>query len=260
MKSKKDITEVIADDPAAENTAAEKPRKDADKSEKKPSYYGHRERVRKRFLQTGFEGFAPHEVMELLLFYAIQRQDTKPLAHELISRFGSVSGVLSADVDELCSVKGISMNTAVLLKAVSAIGGVCAYESRQGESYTNCRMMCELFKREFEGERPETFLIAGFDNRARLLSISRISEAKGSCAEISSRKVLSSIMQSGCVMAAIAHNHPGVSAVPSDNDIRLTRRINELFRAADVKLLDHIIIAGDNCYSMRDNGDLKMRD
>ncbi|MGN1090250.1 MAG: RadC family protein [Huintestinicola sp.] len=256
MKRKNDATEVIT-----ENTAAEESRKDTeDKAQKKPSYYGHRERVRKRFLKTGFEGFAPHEVMELLLFYAIQRQDTKPLAHELISRFGSVSGVLRADVEELCSVKGISMNTAVFLKAVSAVGGVCAYESRQGESYTNSRMLCELFKGEFEGVCPETFLIAGFDNSARLLGISRISEAKGNSVEISSRKVLGCIMQSGCVMAAIAHNHPGSSPVPSDNDIRLTRRINELFRAADVKLLDHIIIAGVNSYSMRDNGDLKMRD
>ena len=95
----------------------------ADEKRKK-SALGHRDRVRERFLNTGLEGFADHEILELLLFYTIPRQDTKQIAHELIDRFDSVAGVFDADIEELCKTKGITQNSAVLFKLIPQLIGV----------------------------------------------------------------------------------------------------------------------------------------
>lgn len=82
----------------------------------KHKHYGHRERMRTRFQKSGLEGFQPHEILELLLFYALPRVDTNPIAHDLIDTFHSLSGVLDADIQDLKHVKGISENAAVFLK------------------------------------------------------------------------------------------------------------------------------------------------
>ena len=77
---------------------------------------GHRERVRRRFLENDLDGFADHEALELLLYYAIPQGDVNPLAHELIDRFGSLSGVFTAPVEMLTEVKGVGERAAVLLR------------------------------------------------------------------------------------------------------------------------------------------------
>ena len=82
---------------------------------------GHRQRLRDRFLKEGLDGFAPHNVLELLLFYAVPQRDTNELAHRLLTRFGSLSGVLDADFDELCQVEGVGANVATLLKLVPGL-------------------------------------------------------------------------------------------------------------------------------------------
>ena len=82
---------------------------------------GHREKKRQQFLQHGLDSFAEHEVLELLLFYAIPRKDTNPIAHALMDRFGSLDAVLSAPVEELCRVKGVGESAAALLKLIPQV-------------------------------------------------------------------------------------------------------------------------------------------
>ena len=79
---------------------------------------GHRGKMRQRFLKSGLEAFADHEALELLLYYAIPRRDTNPIAHALMDRYGSLPAVLSAPVEDLKKVEGIGENAAVLLKLV----------------------------------------------------------------------------------------------------------------------------------------------
>ena len=82
---------------------------------------GHREKMRRRFLETGLEGFADHEALELLLYYAIPRRDTNPIAHALMERYDSLSGVLNAPVEDLEKVEGIGESAAILLSLVSRL-------------------------------------------------------------------------------------------------------------------------------------------
>ncbi|MEG2176628.1 MAG: hypothetical protein RRY97_07105, partial [Oscillibacter sp.] len=83
---------------------------------------GHREKMRLRFQNTGLSGFADHEALELLLYYAIPRQDTNPIAHRLMERYGSLSAVLSAPMEDLQKVEGIGERGAILLSLVPQLG------------------------------------------------------------------------------------------------------------------------------------------
>lgn len=84
----------------------------------KPLHAGHRQRMRTRFLCTGLDGFADHEVLELLLFYAIPRQDVNPMAHELLNKFGTLPAVLDAPINELCTVRGVGPKIAQFLTLI----------------------------------------------------------------------------------------------------------------------------------------------
>ena len=85
-------------------------------------HQGHREKMRQRFLKSGLESFADHEALELLLYYAIPRRDTNPIAHRLMERYGSLTAVLSAPAEDLKKVEGIGESAAVLLKIAGQIG------------------------------------------------------------------------------------------------------------------------------------------
>lgn len=227
---------------------------------RKSSAKGHRGRVRERFMKSGLEGFAPHEILELLLFYTIPQKDTKQIAHELIRRFGSVAGVFNADISALTEVKGITENTAVLFRLIPKLVGVYYEEQSKGVSVTTTTQLSELFKPYFVGSGTEKFMLACFDSKLRPISVSEISRGSSAYTSVELRKIMSAAIDSNCSMAALAHNHPGGEPKPSDEDIAVTRRINELLRAVDIRLMDHIVVGGSKCYSMRDGGDLGIFD
>mgnify|MGYP001781201389 CR=1 FL=1 len=101
---------------------------------------GHREKMRRRFLETGLEGFADHEALELLLYYAIPRRDTNPIAHRLMDRYGSLTAVLSAPAEDLKKVEGIGESAAVLLKVAGQIGR----KARLADAVQSCPMTDEI--------------------------------------------------------------------------------------------------------------------
>ncbi|MBQ3918828.1 MAG: hypothetical protein II695_04070 [Oscillospiraceae bacterium] len=221
---------------------------------------GHRQRMKDRFLETGLDGFAPHEMLELLLFYAIPMRDTKKTAHQLIERFGSLSGVLSAEVSELVKIPYITQSAAVLIKLIPPLLTAYYADAGKGTSYSDTTALSAMFRPYFVGASVSKFLIACFDHELHLINVSEISRGTSSYTSIEMRKILSEVLSSGCAMAALAHNHPGGTASPSEEDIAVTRRINELLSAVDVKLMDHIIVGGTQTYSMRDGGELGIFD
>lgn len=227
---------------------------------KKPDSRGHRERVRQRFMQTGLNGFAEHEILELLLFYAIPYRDTKPLAYELLRKFGSIAGVMNASFDELCSVSGITENAAVLFRLIPPLIEVYYTQKQQGMVYNGTSALSELFRPYFVGSGSNKFMLGCFDDRLRLIKITQISRDKSGGTAIIMRSILSEVLNTGCAMTALAHNHPGASPKPSAEDVNVTRKIISLLNAVDVKLMDHIIIGGDKTYSMRDGGELGIFD
>lgn len=256
-----DIMQAVADD-EHERAIAEKKEemKLSPEEKKKNAWAGHRERVRQRFLQTGIDGFAPHEMLELLLLYAVPRRDTKQIAKELLSRFGGIAGVFDAPVSQLTEIPYITENAAVLIKLVPRLIGVYYADENKSVSITNTSMLTNLFKPYFVGTSTEKFLLACFDSNLRVKTVTEISSGTSAYAAIEMRKIMSEALRSECTMAALAHNHPGNSPKPSDNDVVVTRRIGNLLKEIDVKLMDHIIIGSGRTYSMRDGGDLSIFD
>ena len=192
---------------------------------------GHREKMRRRFLETGLEGFADHEALELLLYYAIPRRDTNPIAHALMERYDSLSGVLNAPVEDLEKVEGIGESAAILLSLVSRLSRKARIADASQETILNSSERAGAYLLErFAGERRELVFLLCLDRKGRLLT--------------SASAVI------------LAHNHPSGVAVPSSSDEAATRQVAEALRTIGVRLVDHIVVADRDFVSMADSGDL----
>ena len=134
---------------------------------------GHREKMRRRFLETGLEGFADHEALELLLYYAIPRRDTNPIAHALMERYDSLSGVLNAPVEDLEKVEGIGESAAILLSLVSRLSRKARIADASQETILNSSERAGAYLLErFAGERRELVFLLCLDRKGRLLPAS----------------------------------------------------------------------------------------
>ena len=138
---------------------------------------GHREKMRRRFLETGLEGFADHEALELLLYYAIPRRDTNPIAHALMERYDSLSGVLNAPVEDLEKVEGIGESAAILLSLVSRLSRKARIADASQETILNSSERAGAYLLErFAGERRELVFLLCLDRKGRLLACKRLAE------------------------------------------------------------------------------------
>lgn len=212
---------------------------------------GHRQRMRERFVAQGLDGFAPHEVLELMLFYAIPQKNVNPLAHKLIDRFGSLHGVLDAPVEELMKVEGVGEYAATYLTLFQAVAR--RFESsRAGErECLRNRGMAEAHcRRLLKGLRLEHFYVVCLDAQMRVLADALI--ARGSLSEVQAypRLVAEAVLRYNAYTVLLTHNHPGGSLIPSQQDMDHTRLLAEMLRNIEVPLADHIIVAGDRSLSM----------
>ncbi|MCL2053090.1 MAG: hypothetical protein FWG90_01435 [Oscillospiraceae bacterium] len=216
---------------------------------------GHRQRMRKRFLKSGFTDFEPHQIIEMLLFYTCPRKDTNKLAHTVLNRFGSIAGVFEADADELAALPGISENAAVLFKMIPECAAVYFSARSEKITYDNTKKLKALFTPCFIGQTREKLYFACFDNDLRLIENIVVSSGTAFASEINVRKIIETAIKSNATLAALAHNHPNGLPTPSSEDNRATRIINYMLKAIGVKLLDHIIVGANQSISMRDVSD-----
>lgn len=208
---------------------------------------GHRERLKKRFLSAP-DSFEDHELLELLLFYAIPRRNTNDIAHFLLDRHGSVRGVFDANISSLCQTDGIGENSAIFLRAVSEI--LMRYERSictHGELIDSCSDMGRYVKSLFVGTEQEITYLLLFNNSKKLIGFKKVGEGYSCENLISVRDIVEMSLASNASCAVLAHNHPNGQAVPSSDDLYSTRKVEETLRAVGVTLVDHFIIAGERC-------------
>jgi len=215
---------------------------------------GHRARMRRRFRETGFEGFNDHEILEMLLYYACPRKDMNEIAHELINRFGSIAGVLDADYEELITVKNITENSATLFKMIPKFLPVYYNSRSEGVIYNSCDKLMSLFEPYFVGLTHEEFRLACFDSNLRVLSNILIASGSPSASEFSMRKIIAEVLRTNAVSAVIAHNHPRSDSLASREDQEATRQISFILKHLDVQLVDHIIVIENRSISLRQLG------
>ena len=222
---------------------------------------GHRERMRDRFIRDkGFENFQDHEVLELLLFYAHARGNTNDLAHALLDTFGSMKGVLEARPEQLMTVHGIGKEAATLLTMVVPLTKVwhrCTMKaptriSNSAEAEAYCLSL-------LAGERTERFYVISLNAQCNVLGRRKIAE--GSLSEVSAypRSVMETALNYNAHSVLLCHNHPGGTCAPSREDIASTQLLQRLLNGVSILVLDHIIVAGDQTYSMIRHGDIDYR-
>ena len=210
---------------------------------------GHRQRLKNRFLASSLESFEPHNVLELLLFYSVPRQDTNELAHSLIDRFGSLRGVFDADFSELIKVKGIKENSATLIKLIPQIARTYMLD----EDLSDCVLdtvdkVGEYLVKLYIGSTKETVYILLFDPSFKLLNTVKLAEGNINSAAIDPRKIFEEVTKVNASMFVLAHNHPHGYAVPSMDDIETTTMLSSAFDMFSVDLLEHFIVAGDKFF------------
>lgn len=218
---------------------------------------GHREKMRRRFQETGLEGFADHEALELLLYYAIPRRDTNELAHRLLTRYGSLSALLQAPIEDLRRVEGVGESAAVLLKLVPAFVYKAQRSAGQETVLNSTEKAGRYLLTCFAGERNEVIYQLCLDRKGKLLARKRLSEGGSAAAELNIRRLVENALLSSASAVILSHNHPSGIALPSREDYTTTRRVQEALATIGVELLDHIIVAEDDYVSLADSGILQ---
>lgn len=218
---------------------------------------GHREKMRRRFQETGLEGFADHEALELLLYYAIPRRDTNELAHRLLTRYGSLSALLQAPIEDLRRVEGVGESAAVLLKLVPAFVYKAQRSAGQETVLNSTEKAGRYLLSCFAGERNEVIYQLCLDRKGKLLARKRLNEGGSAAAELNIRRLVENALLSSASAVILSHNHPSGIALPSREDYATTQQAQDALRTIGVELLDHIIVAEDDYVSLADSGILR---
>lgn len=216
---------------------------------------GHRERRRALFRRCGEDAFADHELLEVLLFYAIPRKDTNPIAHALIDQFGSLQAVLAASPEELESVPEVGPSASTLIALVSALSRKALTSAASGEVVLDTRARVgDFFVKLLASESKEVLYQLCLDAKGRRINTYRLSDGDAAGVAVNVRRIVENAILSGAVMVALAHNHPSGVAFPSQEDRDVTRQVQLALDAVGVKLVEHVIVADGDFVSLRQQG------
>lgn len=220
----------------------------------KPHYHGHRQRLREK-LKKNTTQLADYEILELLLGQVLSRTDTKPLAKELLNRFGTLRGILNARSSELQAIKGFgpALESYWLL--------LREFMARYMEAPVTERIklngpsaIVEMARVRLGACEHEEFWTAFLDNQNRLLAWEQISSGTINTTAIYPRDLMELALHHKATSLVIVHNHPGGNAAPSAPDVEITRQIARSAQVLGMRLLDHIIITEETHYSLKDDG------
>ncbi|MFN3862909.1 MAG: RadC family protein [Erythrobacter sp.] len=216
---------------------------------------GHRARLRARLLTGGAEALADYEVLEYLLFAAIPRGDTKPIAKALLAQFGSLAGVLNADPKTMQRVKGVGESSAAALKAVAiAARRMTRSEIIKKPVLASWQALIDYLATDMAHLTIERVRVLYLDTRNRLIEDHHLGDGSIDEAAIHPREVIRRAMDVGASAMILVHNHPSGSPEPSRADIQITQRIAEAGRLLGVTVHDHVIIGREGHTSLRARG------
>ena len=216
---------------------------------------GHRERKREQFLRCGADSFADHELLEMLLYYAIPQRDTNPIAHALLDRFGSLQAVLAAPPEELMEVPYVKDRAAVLLRLIPALFQRALTSGEDREVILDTReRIGEFFRRIYVGYATEVMYQLCLDGKGKKKGLYKISEGDLGSVGVNIRQIMENTLRSKAVMVVLAHNHPSGVALPSRDDQVATRMVRDALDTMGVRLVDHVIVADNDYVSMAESG------
>ena len=207
---------------------------------------GHRDRLKRRFLREGIDGFEEHNIVELLLFFGIPFKDTNSIAHNLLIKFGSIKNIFDAPIEEIVQVEGVGENAATLIKLIPQLCRIYLEQkaTNEAEDVNNVEKLGRMLINKYIGVNVETVYITLLDNSYRIISVEKVFEGSVNSAQISMRKIVELTLLKNASMVVISHNHPNGIAVPSLDDLETTSALIRLFDSINTPLLEHILVAG----------------
>jgi len=215
---------------------------------------GHRHRLKARFQKEGLDHFEKHQVLELLLFYCLPRQDTNPLAHRLLEKFGTVNGVLYATAAELKKVEGVGDSIVQFLHLVRETNRYCHIEGNVDEKLLTRKQCIDYLIPYFVGKRNEVVYLLSLDAKCKVISCKMVGEGSVNSAGVPVRRIVEMALGEGATTVVLAHNHPSGVAIPSDEDKVTTMRLARALSAVEIALSDHVVVAEDDAVSLADSG------
>lgn len=213
--------------------------------------------MQQRFLTAGLDAFADHEALELLLYYAIPRRDTNPIGHALMERYGSLSAVLEAPLEDLRRVEGIGESAAILLRLVSQLGRRARLSDARETAMNSTAQAGNYLLELFAGLSREVLYQLCLDQKGKLLACKCLSEGTANSTELNIRLLMENAILTSASAVILSHNHPSGIALPSQDDFHTTEQARAALATIGVRLADHIIVADGDFVSMADSGYLE---
>ena len=227
------------------------------KDEKVNLHKGHRERVKKRYLKEGIDAFEDHQILELLLFYAIPLKDTNDLAHKLLRKYGSLHKLFEAPPAEIAKFPGMGEHSAILVNMISQLARVYMKDvanSKKKPVLGNTDAAGEYAVNLFIGRLYEALYVISLDRNCKLINCEIVSEGSNDETPFYSRRIVEMVLNHKADKVILAHNHPSGTLMPSNNDIYWTKELNTALKNVGIDLVDHFIVSGSDYLSMARRG------
>ena len=216
---------------------------------------GHRARLRARLLAAGPESLADHELLEMVLFLALPRRDTKPVARALIARFGSFAAAIAAPAAELVTVEGMGKAAAAALRTVQAAAvRLVRAELSDRPVLANWDALLAYLTASLARERVEQFRVLFLDNRNRLLADEAQARGTVNHTPVYPREVVKRALELHATALILVHNHPSGDPTPSRDDVLMTRQVAKAAEALSIVLHDHVVVGNGRSVSFRAKG------
>ena len=223
-----------------------------------PHYLGHRDRLKQKLVTFGASSFQDYELLEILLMYAIPRKDVKPLAKKLIDFFGSFEAALNASAVELKQIPGIKDNTAALISTVRE----CALRMMKNKFsiapiISDWKALIEYCQLDMGQKKNECLRVIFLNARNQLIKDEILQQGTISETPVYPREIAKRALELGASSLVMVHNHPAGNMRPSQNDIKMTKAVQDALNALEIDLIDHIIVSKSGHISFKACGFLK---
>jgi DNA repair protein RadC len=218
----------------------------------KPHHLGHRERLRDRALTGGLDALPSYELLELFLFRSIPKKDVKPLAKQLLARFGSLAGVLGATPEELRTVKGVGDAVALDLKLLHEAALRLGREQvGKRPVIASWSALLAYVKTALAHEAREQFRVLFLDKKNGLIADEVLGRGTVDHAPVYPREVMRRALELGASAIILVHNHPSGDPTPSSADVDMTRQVIDAGRALRITVHDHLVVARSGVASFK---------
>jgi DNA repair protein RadC len=228
---------------------------DPDTEDPQPGHLGHRARMREKLLASGAEALLDHEMLEMLLFLALPRRDTKPIARALLSRFGSFANAIAAPVQELRQVEGLGEAGIAALKTVQGAAlRLSRAEIMERPVLNNWDRLLAYLSAAMTRERVEQFRILFLDTRNRLIADEQQARGTVNHTPVYPREVVKRALELQATALILVHNHPSGDPTPSRADLDMTQEIKAAAGSLGIVLHDHLVMGNGRHLSFRREG------